>query len=350
MAKIAIAIHGGAGTILRSLMTPELEQEYRSGLEDALRVGWEILSNGGSSLDAVEQTVCSLENFQLFNAGRGSVFTHDGKNEMDASIMDGKTLDAGAIAFVRNVKNPVKLARLVMEKTPHILLAADGANQFATEMGVEFVPDEYFFTEHRWQQLLKAREEGVVQLDHSPGNAERGTRNAESDGPSTELDGESARITTERTPHSAFRIPHSKRGPHSKGTVGAVACDRDGNIAAATSTGGMTNKKFGRVGDTALIGAGTYADNATCAVSCTGHGEFFILGVTAYDVAARMKYAKLDLATAADETIERLTEIGGDGGFIAVDANGNVVLPFNSEGMYRAFKTETSTSVSIYRD
>src|SRR5688572_28748567 len=170
MAKISLAIHGGAGTILKSLMTPELEQEYRGGLETALNVGWGILSAGGTALDAVEQTVCSLENFQLFNAGRGSVFTHDGKNEMDASIMDGKTLDAGAVAFVRNIKHPITLARLVMERTPHVLLAADGANHFAKEMGVEFVPDEYFFTEHRWAQLLKAREEGVVQLDHSAGN------------------------------------------------------------------------------------------------------------------------------------------------------------------------------------
>src|SRR5215210_6483390 len=172
MSKIALAIHGGAGTILRSTMTLELEQEYRAGLEDALAAGWEILSKGGTALDAVEMTTCTLENFHLFNAGRGSVFTHDGKNEMDASIMDGRTLDAGAVAFLRNVKNPIKLARLVMERTPHILLAADGANQFAKEMDVEFAPDEYFFTEHRWQQLLKARQEGIVQLDHTAEEAQ----------------------------------------------------------------------------------------------------------------------------------------------------------------------------------
>jgi len=266
MAKIALAIHGGAGTILKSLMTPELEQEYRAGLAEALSVGWGILSRGGAALDAVEQTVCSLEDCQLFNAGRGSVFTHDGKNEMDASIMDGKTLDAGAIAFVRNIKHPITLARLVMERTPHILLAAGGANEFAKEMGVEFVPDEYFFTEHRWEQLLKAREEGVVQLDHAGGNAERGTRNGEFDGAGDLETPDAGENMVEGIPDSAFRVPPSK------GTVGAVACDRDANIAAATSTGGMTNKKFGRVGDTAIIGAGTYADNATCAVSCTGHG------------------------------------------------------------------------------
>ena len=320
MTKIALAIHGGAGTILRSSMTPELEREYRDGLENALDVGWKVLSAGGNALDAVEETVCSLEDFPLFNAGRGSVFTHDGKNEMDASIMDGKNLTAGAIAFVRNVKNPIKLARLVMEKTPHVLLAANGANQFAKEMGVTLQPDEYFFTDHRWEQLLKAREEGVVQLDHA--------------------------VTTsaDQTPHSAFRTPHSK------GTVGAVACDDRGNLAAATSTGGMTNKKFGRVGDTALIGSGTYADNATCAVSCTGHGEFFMLGVTAFDVAARMKYKRIDLETAANETLERLTEIGGEGGFIAVDGQGNVVLPFNSEGMYRGYRTEASSVVMTQAD
>src|SRR5215203_181982 len=339
MHKIALAIHGGAGTILRSTMTPELEQEYRAGLEDALTAGWEVLSKGGSALDAVEVSACTLENFHLFNAGRGSVFTHDGKNEMDASIMDGRTLDAGAVAFLRNVKHPIKLARLVMERTPHILLAADGANQFAKEMGVEFAPDEYFFTEHRWQQLLRARDEGVVQLDHTAEEVElleneRGTRNAESGAPNSDVDGPSPSITTDRNPHSAFRIPHSK------GTVGAVACDAGGNLAAATSTGGMTNKKFGRVGDTALIGAGTYAENATCAISCTGHGEYFMSGVTAYDVAARMKYKGLDLGTAANEALEHVTDIGGDGGFIAVDGNGNVVLPFNCEGMYRGFRAE----------
>jgi beta-aspartyl-peptidase (threonine type) len=324
-------------------MTPELEREYRGGLDEALNVGWEILSKGGSALDAVEETVCSLENFHLFNAGRGSVFTHEGKNEMDASIMDGRTLDAGAIAFVRNVKNPIKLARLVMEKTPHVLLAAEGANQFAKEMGVEFAPDEYFYTEHRWKQLQDAIAEGVVQLDHARANAELGTRNAQSADPASETIADGKGNSTDRIPHSAIRTPHSK------GTVGAVACDQDGNVAAATSTGGMTNKKFGRVGDTAIIGAGTYADNSTCAVSCTGHGEFFMIGVTAYDVAARMKFKGLDLETAANEALDHLTKIGGEGGFIAVDANGNVVLPFNSDGMYRGFRTESGSGIEIYR-
>jgi len=319
--KLALAVHGGAGTILRSLMTTELEREYRDGLESALKVGWEILEKGGSSLDCVEQTACSLENFPLFNAGRGSVFTHEGKNEMDASIMDGERLRAGSIAFVKNVKNPIKLARLVMERTPHIFLAAAGADEFAREMGVEMVDNDYFFTEHRYQQLLRAREEGVVQLDHD---------------------------ASEPTVAAAGL---TQLGEKPMGTVGAVACDTNGSLAAATSTGGMTNKKFGRVGDTPLIGAGIYADNATCAISCTGHGEFFMLGVTAYDVAARMKYKGLSLVDAARETIDHLSEIGGEGGLIAVDAQGSVTLPFNSEGMYRGFVAENGEmKTEIYPD
>lgn len=358
MDKIALAIHGGAGTILRSSMTSELEQEYRAGLEDALRVGWEILSKGGSAVDAVEETVSTLENFHLFNAGHGSVFTHEGKNEMDASIMDGKTLDAGAVAFVRNVKHPIKLARLVMEKTPHVLLAGDGANEFAKELGVEFADDAYFFTEHRYEQLVKAREEGVVELDHTV--AESGIRSAGAGfadsgsvdsvvpiGAGTGTTDKSDKAEdTEETCNPKSKI----QNPKSLGTVGAVACDRDGNLAAATSTGGMTNKKFGRVGDTALIGAGTYADNQTCAVSCTGHGEFFMIGVTAYDVAARMKYRNLGLEDAGRETLDQLTKIGGEGGFIAVDGRGNVVLPFNSDGMYRAYRTEEGFAIKIYAD
>ena len=324
MAKLALAIHGGAGTILRSAMTPELESEYRGGLESALQAGWAVLEAGRSSLDAVEAAVVSLEDFPLFNAGRGSVFTHEGKNEMDAAIMDGASLKAGAVAFVRNVKNPIRLARLVMEHTEHILLAGVGADQFALEMGVEMADDAYFFTEHRYEQLLRAREEGVVQLDHTAQEAEI-------------IDGDVVQDT--------------KQGVFANrpiGTVGAVACDSQGRLAAATSTGGMTNKKFGRVGDTPIIGAGNYADDRV-AVSCTGHGEYFMLGVTAFDVAARMKYKGLSLEDAASETIYRLTEISGEGGLIAVDAEGNVVLPFNSEGMYRGWITPQETSVEIYR-
>jgi beta-aspartyl-peptidase (threonine type) len=292
MAKIALALHGGAGTILRSQMTTALEAEYRSGLENGLKAGWRILENGGTSLDAVEAAVCSLEDFPLFNAGRGSVFTHEGEQEMDASIMDGHLLKAGAVAFVKNIKNPVSLARLVMERTEHILLAGEGANQFAEQLGVPTETDEYFFTEHRWLQLQEALAADRVQLDHASASA--------------------------------------------LGTVGAVACDSNGHLAAATSTGGMTNKKYGRIGDTPLIGAGTYADER-CAVSGTGYGEYFMLGVTAYDVAARMKYKGLSLDAAAHETIGRLTDIHGEGGLIAVDREGNVTLTFNSLGMYRGY-------------
>jgi beta-aspartyl-peptidase (threonine type) len=322
MNKIALAIHGGAGTVLRSKMTTELENEYRIGLQTALETGWRILTGGGTSLDAVEQTVCELENFPLFNAGKGSVFTHDGKNEMDASIMEGKNRSAGAVAFVRNVKNPIKLARLVMEKTEHILLGGSGANDFAREMQVEIESDEYFFTDFRYQQLLEARRKHKVQLDHT------------ADEPELIIEEES-----------------QSNNLNSKiGTVGAVACDSYGTLAAATSTGGMTNKKFGRIGDTPIVGAGTYADNETCAVSCTGHGEFFMKTLAAYDVAARMKYKNLHLSAAANEVVKNLRSIGGEGGLIAVDRFGNVALPFNSEGMYRAFVTsDGETFIEIYK-
>lgn len=332
MSNIALAIHGGAGTILRSEMTPELEAEYRGGLDAALKAGYAILEGGGSSLDAVEAAVCSLEDFPLFNAGRGAVFTHEGKNEMDAAIMDGRKLDAGAVAFVRNIKNPIKLARLVMERTDHVLLGGEGANLFAKQMGVATEPDEYFFTEHRWIQLQEAIAEGRVQLDHSTGAVEARIRGVEGSEPGDSSD----------NPQSAIHNPQL-------GTVGAVACDKDGYLAAATSTGGMTNKKFGRIGDTPIIGAGTYADDI-CAVSCTGHGEYFMLGVSAYDVAARMKYKGLSLDAAARETIDHLTTMKGEGGLIAVDSNGNITLPFNSDGMYRGHvSTQNKAVIEIYR-
>ena len=327
MSKLALAIHGGAGTILRSQMTPELEAEYRDGLNEALERGWTVLSSGGSSLDAVQEAVCSLEDFPLFNAGRGSVFTHEGKNEMDAAIMDGHLLKAGAVGFVKNVKNPVKLARLVMERTAHVFLGGKGADQFALEMGIEMADDAYFFTEHRYEQLLRAREEGVVQLDHT------------ADEPQIVADAELDLAIDKKQIHQGKPM----------GTVGAVACDVNGHLAAATSTGGMSNKKFGRIGDTPIIGAGTYADDV-CAVSGTGYGEYFMLGVTAYDVAARMKYEGVSLERASSAAIERLGEIGGDGGLIAVDAAGNVALPFNCEGMYRGFvRGDGAIEIDIYR-
>ena len=351
-------------------MTPELEAEYRSGLESALKIGWDILDRGGSSLDAVEAAVTSLEDFHLFNAGRGSVFTHDGKNEMDAAIMDGDKLRAGAVAFVKNVKNPIKLARLVMQRTEHILLAGEGANQFAMQSGVEMADDAYFFTEHRYEQLLRAREEGVIQLDHTAEEQDiieaavehppaGGLTTAETLTGVTKLgvssphvgngtDGNGATADSQETAVTENQRSNI-RNTKPLGTVGAVACDRDGKLAAATSTGGMTNKKFGRIGDTALIGLGTYADDI-CAVSCTGHGEYFMLGVTAFDVAARMKYKNLSLEEAANETIARLTSIRGEGGLIAVDAKGNVVLPFNLDGMYRGFVGSGGTlNVDIYK-
>ncbi|HXG83592.1 MAG TPA: isoaspartyl peptidase/L-asparaginase [Pyrinomonadaceae bacterium] len=319
--KTAIAVHGGAGTILKSEMTFSLEDEYRDGLETALREGWKILQNGGSALDAVEAAVVALEDFPLFNAGRGAVFNHDGKNEMDACLMNGENRETGAVAFIRNVKNPIKVARLVMERTEHILLAGTGANEFAEEMNIGFEPDEYFFTEVRYQQLLKARRENTVQLDH----------------------------TVEESEINASKSALEKEKKF--GTVGAVACDAKGNVAAATSTGGMTNKKFGRIGDTPLVGAGTYADNNTCAVSCTGHGEFFMTELAAYDVAALMKYKNLNLKDAAIEVVEKLRVIGGEGGLIAVDSGGNLALPFNSAGMYRGFITpDGKTEIKIYRD
>ncbi len=329
MNKIALAIHGGAGTIHSSHMTPDLEHEYRGALENALNAGWEILGSGGSSLDAVEAAVCSLEDFPLFNAGRGAVFTHEGENELDAAIMDGRLLRAGAVSFVKNVKNPVKLARLVMERTEHILLAGDGANQFADDMGVETATDEYFFTEHRWLQLQEAIAAGRVQLDHTDlSTAETQGRGDES---------EPGAVAT------------GFLSPKPIGTVGAVACDKNGYLAAATSTGGMTNKKFGRVGDTPIIGAGTYADR-TCAVSCTGHGEYFMLALAAHDVAARMKYKGSSLEEAARETINYLETIKGEGGLIAVDTLGNVTVQFNSEGMYRGYITANGKpKIEIYQ-
>ncbi len=303
MSNIALAIHGGAGTIDRDSMTAELEAAYRAALEQALKAGYNVLNNAGSSLEAVEIAIRHLEDNELFNAGRGSVFNHEGKTEMDAAIMNGSDIKAGAVAAVRGVKNPISLAKLVMQRTEHVLLAGEGAVEFAEEMGVELEDNTYFYTERRWLELEAAIKADRVQLDHSA---------------------------------------------PSKGTVGAVACDKDGNLAAGTSTGGMTNKKFGRIGDTPLIGLGTYADK-TCAVSCTGHGEFFMRGVTAYDVAARMKYKGSNLQEATQDAIETLTAMKGEGGLIAVDSNGTIALPFNSSGMYRGSATPAGFSVDIYK-
>lgn len=324
--KITLAIHGGAGTVIRAEMTAELENQYRAAMLSALQIGWRLLEDGAGAIDAVEAAVVELENFPLFNAGRGAVFTHNEKNEMDACLMDGKNGQAGAVASVRNVKNPIKLARLVLEKTEHILLAGIGANEFAREMNVEFEPDEYFFTDFRYEQLLNARKAGVVQLDHTNQEIKLIENSNVENFAAVDKSGDKDLEIKTKTSKNL-------------GTVGAVACDKSGNVAAATSTGGMTNKKYGRIGDTPLVGAGTFADNRTCAVSCTGHGEFFMQTVAAYDLSCRMKYQGLNLAKAARATVEHLRKIGGEGGLIAVDGRGNFALPFNSPGMYRGFVT-----------
>lgn len=314
MSNYAIAIHGGAGTILPALMTPEKEAAYRQGLTEAVQAGEAILKNNGTSLDAVEAAVRCLENNPLFNAGRGAVFTNDGKNELDASIMRGDTLEAGAVAGVKNVKNPISLARAIMEKSEHVLMCGEGAANFARSIGTEFADDSYFFVQARYDQLLEAKKTDGVFLDHS---------------------GEA----------------HAADNKTKFGTVGAVALDVHGNIAAATSTGGMTNKKFGRAGDSPIIGAGTYANNKTCAISCTGHGEFFIRAVVAYDISCLMEYKGLSLKEACNEVVHhKLVKFGGEGGLVAIDAKGNIELPFNSEGMYRAsVRSGESIQTAIYR-
>lgn len=306
--NFGIAIHGGAGTILKSEMTTEKENNYKAALDKALQAGYDCLENGKTAMEAVEAAIVELENSPLFNAGKGAVFNAKGQHEMDASIMDGKSLHAGAVAAVRNLKNPISLATKVLHHSDHILLMGDGAGEFAKQFEIEFESDEYFFDQHRYDQWQKIK----------------GTDN--------------------------FQLDHTKKDKKYLGTVGAVALDKDGNLAAGTSTGGMTNKKFGRIGDSALIGLGTYANNKTCAISCTGSGEYLMRAVTAYDVSCRMEYKGLSLEDAVNESImDRLTEIGGDGGLVAMDKEGNISMPFNCEGMYRASKNAHQTLVKIYR-
>jgi len=290
-----LAIHGGAGTINRSLMTPELEAQYLQGLSLALNAGKAILSSGGSATDAVVAAVIELENFPLFNAGKGAVFNHIGQHEMDAALMQGVDLKAGAVCGVKHIKNPVLLAKAVMQQSEHVMMAGDGAEAFGKMVGAEFADDTYFHTDQRYQQWLDIRDTDQFQLDHT--------------------------------------VASNKK----MGTVGAVALDSHGHLAAATSTGGMTNKRFGRVGDSPVIGAGTYANDATCAISCTGHGELFLRAVVAYDISCLMSYKGYTLKQACDEVVmKKLVDIKGEGGLIALDALGNIELPFNSDGMYRA--------------
>ena len=309
MNNFSIAIHGGAGTLVKGMMTPELETQYKSALKLALDTGYTVLKSGGSAIEAVETAVVSLEDSPLFNAGKGSVFTATESHEMDASVMDGRSLNAGAVSLITGVKNPISLARDVMEKSEHVFLAGEGAMQFAKQLNYSIENAAYFYDELRHQQWLEIKDTDSFQLDHSVKK------------------------------DSKF------------GTVGAVACDQKGNVAAATSTGGMTNKKWGRVGDSPMIGAGNYANNKTCAISCTGSGEFFIRGVVAYDVACLMEHKNMSLTDAANEVIyKRILEIGGDGGLIAVDNNGNIAMPFNTEGMYRASKSSTGIEeIAIYK-
>jgi L-asparaginase / beta-aspartyl-peptidase len=296
-----IVIHGGAGTLRREALTPQKEAEYRAKLTEALQAGHAVLARGGTSLEAVGAAIRILEDSPLFNAGKGAVFTHDGKNELDASLMDGRTLQAGAVAGLRHVKNPIALARQVMEKSPHVMMVGEGAEAFAKEQGLELVPAEYFRTEERWEQLQRALEK--------------------------------------------------EKGQEKFGTVGAVALDQAGNLAAGTSTGGMVNKRYGRVGDAPIIGAGTYA-NARCAVSATGHGEYFIRYTVARDICARLEYQDLPLRESAHAVVmDVLVKAGGEGGVIAMDSQGHVAMPFNSTGMYRGYMGEDGTAhVAIFRE
>jgi len=316
MQKFSIAIHGGAGTILKEDMTEELESAYRDALQQSLDAGYAVLENGGTAVTAVKAAVIYLEDNDLFNAGKGAVFTKKGVNELDAAIMDGKTLGAGAVAGVRNIRSPVELAEEIMLHSGHVFLSGKGANDFAIRQGIKLEPDEYFYSQYRYDQWREIRDSDLYQLDHK----------------SDKLVG----------------LMHDKKF----GTVGAVACDREGNIAAATSTGGMTNKRYGRIGDSPMIGAGTYANNKTCAISCTGHGEVFIRAVAAYDVSCLMEYKKMTLQQACEEVVmKKLPAMNGDGGLIGVDANGNTALMFNSAGMYRGVRSSDGTSsIAIYGD
>jgi beta-aspartyl-peptidase (threonine type) len=298
-AEPLLVIHGGAGVIKRDI-SPEREKAVRETLENALRAGYEVLDGGGTSLDAVGAAISLMEDSGVFNAGKGAVFNHDGKNELDASIMDGATLRAGAVANVHTVKNPILLARAVMEKSPHVMLVGEGAEIFAKSIGMQPVPPKYFYTEMRWKELQKALEE-------------------------------------------------EKSGHH--GTVGAVALDKAGHLAAGTSTGGITNKRYGRVGDSPIIGAGTYAD-AHCAVSATGWGEFYIRATAAHDICARMEYAHVSLDAAADEVVMKIVpKLGGDGGVIAIDDKGDIAMPYNTEGMFRGtIDAKGDVKTWIFRD
>jgi len=316
--KYVLVIHGGAGTILKSTMTPEKERAYRETLTKALQTGYDVLKKRGDALDAVEATIHILEDSPLFNAGKGAVFTHDGRNELDAAIMDGKNLRAGAVAGVTTIRNPISAARAVMEKSEHVLLTGKGAEAFAGEVGLALVDPSYFYTPERWEGLQKV-------LQREKGDNKQAARRP-------------TRLGTVNVDEKF-------------GTVGCVALDEEGNLAAGTSTGGMTNKRYGRVGDSPIIGAGTYANNESVAVSCTGWGEFYIRNVVAYDIAALMTYKGLSVQDAAREALKKVEKAGGDGGLIALDKDGHMSMPFNTAGMYRGSITaDGKIEIKIYKD
>ena len=317
--NFAIVIHGGAGTILKKNMTPEKEKAYETKLAEAIKIGHIILKNGGTSQEAVVKTIQVMEESPLFNAGKGAVFTHEETNELDASFMDGKTLNAGAVAGVTNVKSPIELAVKVMTDSDHVMLSGKGASVFAKEKGLEIVDPSYFFTERRFKSLQRIKERAKTQLDHDDKKA-------------------------------AFYDADIKNSKF--GTVGCVALDKNGNIAAGTSTGGMTNKRWGRIGDAPIIGSGTYANNKTCGVSSTGWGEYFIRSQVAYDISAQMEYQQKTLKEATTDVIQnKLTKLGGTGGVVALDKNGNMAFEFNTAGMYRAsMDEEGNLVVKIYKE
>jgi beta-aspartyl-peptidase (threonine type) len=314
--NFGIVIHGGAGTILKENMSDSLEKEYKAKLEEAVRAGHAVLERGGTSIEAIEQAINIMENSPLFNAGKGAVFTNAETNELDAAVMDGATLNAGAVAGVTTVKNPIDLAIAVMNNSEHVMMIGKGAETFAEEQGMEIVDPEYFYTENRFRGLQRIKDSEKTQLDHDQ--------------------------------KTAFLDPFIKDSKY--GTVGAAALDKHGNLAAGTSTGGMTNKRWGRVGDVPVIGAGTYANNKTAAISGTGWGEFFIRGVVAYDISALMEYKGLSLQEAAEEVIQKKNvELGGNGGIIAIDHQGNVAMEFNTAGMYRAkMNKDGELEIGIY--
>lgn len=320
--KPVLVIHGGAGTILKKNMTAEKEKAYTEGLKQALEKGYAILEKGGSALDAVEAAVKVMEDNPLFNAGKGAVFTHEGTNELDAAIMDGKTLGAGSVAGVTTIRNPITAARAVMERSSHVMMTGKGAEQFAADQGIPLVDPSYFYTKERWKGLQRVLQEDSARMELDHGSKKKG---------------------------ASLKQPENKDSKY--GTVGAVALDQAGHLAAATSTGGMTNKRYGRVGDAPIIGAGTYANDAICAISCTGWGEYFIRLVMAKSVSDRMEFGNWSLLQAADDMIlKKLPALGGDGGLIGVDKDGNIVMPFCTEGMYRGFMKEGKMEVRIYKE